>query len=602
MTIEYITLGGYLIILVLLGLAFRRMATTMSDFVRGGGRGTWWLVGSSMTMAGISAFTFTGNGSAAFEAGPTFLIIYVANCAAYLIGWLFLGAWYRQTRAYTVADVIRGRFGTAVEQFSVYSGLALAPLSSAIQLWALAMFTSAVFGFPLTTTIIVIGGVVVAYSTLGGRWAVMATDFVQGVLMMAITTVMAFLALKHIGGIGEFFSHFTDPRFVDDFRLVKEPGQFNNDRFTWKWIIVIFLMQIQGQISLNTAGRFLAVKDGREASRASLLAFVFMFLGSIIWFVPPMVARFMYGDEIMAQDLSNPSESAYAYIALQLLPNGLMGIMIAAMFSATMSSMDSGLNVQAGVIVRNLIPRLRSGLGLKPDISDRAQMLVCYISTLLIGGFIIICAILFARQKEIILFDAFLLIGSVIGLPLAFPKLMGLWIKRIPFWSYFVIFGACMAPSLVSFYDSRVNGLGWTIQDRAMWIFIWGTLATFLCIALNRFSSKKQKEQIEAFFVTMHTPVDFEKEIGQSTDYAQARLIGVCTLLMAAASSLLLLVPNDLAGRLWIIAIVLSIASVGAGLMLYSRRHRPASPPEGLLEELQPETPLNPSSPEKTEP
>lgn len=592
MTIEYLTLGGYLIILVLLGLAFRRMATTMSDFVRGGGRGTWWLVGSSMTMAGISAFTFTGNGSAAFEAGPTFLIIYVANCAAYLIGWLFLGAWYRQTRAYTVADVIRARFGTAVEQFSVYSGLALAPLSSAIQLWALAMFTTAVFGFPLTTTIIVIGGVVVAYSTLGGRWAVMATDFVQGVVMMSITTVMAILALQHIGGIGQFLSYFSDPRFADDFRLVKEPGQFNNDRFTWKWILVIFFMQIQGQISLNTAGRFLAVKDGREAARGSLLAFILMALGSFIWFIPPMVARFMYGDEILAQDLSNPSESAYSYIALQLLPNGLMGIMIAAMFAATMSSMDSGLNVQVGVIVRNLIPRLRSALGLNPDISNRAQMLVCYTSTVVIGAFIIICAILFARQKEIILFDAFLLIGSVIGLPLAFPKLMGLWIKRIPFWSYFVIFGACMAPSVVSFYDVRINDVSWTIQDRAMWIFIWGTIATLLCMALSRFSSARQRKQINEFFVTMHTPVDFDKEIGESTDHAQAKLVGVSTLLMAAATSLLLLVPNDLTGRLWILGIVLSIGLIGALLLLYARRHRPGPPAESLLDELQPETPL----------
>ncbi len=602
MTVEYLTLGGYLIILVLLGLGFRRMAATMSDFVRGGGRGTWWLVGSSMTMAGISAFTFTGNGSAAFEAGPTFLIIYVANCTAYLIGWLFLGAWYRQTRAYTVADVIRARFGTAVEQFSVYSGLALAPLSSAIQLWALAMFTTAVFGFPLTTTIIVIGGVVVAYSTLGGRWAVMATDFVQGVVMMSITTVMAILALYHIGGLGQFFSYFTDPRFVDDFRLVKEPGQFNNDRFTWQWIIVIFLMQIQGQISLNTAGRFLAVKDGREASRASLLAFILMFAGSIIWFIPPMVARFMYGDEIMAQDLSNPSESAYSYIALQLLPNGLMGIMIAAMFAATMSSMDSGLNVQVGVIVRNLIPRLRSGLGLNPDISNRAQMLICYISTLLIGGFIVICAILFARQQEIILFDAFLLIGSVIGLPLAFPKLMGLWIKRIPFWSYFVIFGACMAPSLVSFYDSRINGISWTIQERAMWIFIWGTAATLVCMALNRFSTAKQREQIDEFFETMHTPVDFDKEIGDSTDHAQAKLVGVSTLFMAAAASFLLFLPNDWTGRLWIAGIVLSIAAIGMALLLYAKRHRPPEePPESILEELQPETPLAAETATKSE-
>lgn len=571
MTVEFITLGGYFIILLIVGYGFKRMTTTMSDFVRGGARGTWWLAGTSMLMSGISAFTFTGNGSAAFEAGPTFLIIYVANCSAFFLGWWFLGGWFRQTRAYTIADVLRARFGTGVEQFSVYTGLMMSPLASAIQLWALAMFTSAVFDFPMVPTIAVIGGVVVAYSAMGGRWAVMATDFVQGVVLMAITALMAFLALKHIGGIGQFFSYFSDPRFADDYRLIKEPGQFQNDRFTLKWIIVIYFMSIQAQISLTAAGRFLAVKDGREARRAALLAMVMMGLGSLIWFIPPMVARFMYSDEILAQNLTNPSESAYAFLAIKLLPNGLLGIMIAAMFAATMSSMDSGLNSQAGMIVRNLVPRFRSMLGLNPEISQRAEMLICYISTLLLGTFIIGSAILLSQQQEIILFDAFLLMASVIGLPLAFPKLMGLWIKKLPFWSYFLIFGACLLPSLISLYDARVNDSPWTIQDRAMWIFIAGTLATLVCIPFYRIANSAQRQQIEEFFSTMRKPVDFAKEIGGSTDRQQAKLVGSSILLVGGAATFLLLLPNDWQGRLAILVVVGSISSIGFILLRYSK-------------------------------
>ncbi len=572
MHLEYITLGCYLLIIMGLGFGFKSLTKNMSDFVRGGAQGTWWLVGTSMLMSGISAFTFTGNGSAAFDAGPTFLVIYLGNCLSYLIGWVFLGAWFRQTRAYTAADVLRARFGTAVEQFSVYSGLLMAPLNSAIQLWALAMFTSAVFGFPLVPTIVLIGGVVVAYSTVGGKWAVMATDFVQGLVMLAITAIMAFLAIKHIGGIGEFFSNFSDPRFAEDFKLIKDPGQFSNDRFTLKWMIVIFLMSFQYQISLGNVGRYLALKDGREARRASLLAFVLMAVGSCLWFIPPMVARFMHADEVLAQDLANPSESAYAFLAIKLLPTGLLGIMIAAMFAATMSSMDTGLNGQVGTIVRNLVPRLRSALRLNPDISQRAQMLICYISTLLIGAFIISVSVLFANQKEIILFDAYLMIGSIIGLPLAFPKLMGLWIKPLPFFSYFVVFGACLIPSIISFYDAQFNDHSWTIQDRALWIFICGIFATLLCIPLRRLENPKSREKINAFFKTMTTPVDFAKEIGESTDHQQAKLVGYSTFLIGASSSLLLLLPNVWTGRLWILLFSATISGIGIALILYSRR------------------------------
>ncbi len=581
MHLEYITLGAYFIILLALGAGFARLTNNMSDFVRGGGKGTWWLVGSSIVMAGISAFTFTGNGSAAFEGGPTFLIIYVANCTAYFIGWLFLAAWFRQTRAYTHADLLRARFGTAVEQFSAYTGLVLGPLGASIQLWALAMFASAVFDFPLGTTIIVIGSVVLIYSTVGGRWAVMATDFVQGIIMMVITTVVAILAWQHIGGFGNFFSNFSDPRFADDFRLVKEPGQFDNDRFTLKWIIVIFFMVIYHQISLISASRYLAAKDGREAKRASLLACILMAVGSAIWFFPPMVARFMYGDEILAQGMENPAESAYAYIAIKLLPNGLLGILIAAMFAATMSSMDTGLNQQVGIIVRNIIPRLRSGLGLDPEMSNRTQMWICYISTVALGIFVIVGALLFALQREIILFDAYLIISSMVGIPIGLPMLMGLWIKRIPFWSYFVIFGACMIPSLISFYDGYFNDNPWTIQHRAMWIFITGVAATIACVPMWKWAGKKQREHIDEFFETMKTPVDFEAEIGEGTDRAQAKLIGTSATILGASMFLLLLIPNPLVDRMWIFAVAGSVTIVGVLLAIYGRPVKLLHPEEG---------------------
>lgn len=127
------------------------------------------MVGTSMLMSGISAFTFTGNGSAAYSAGPTFLIIYLANIVAFAIGGLFLAGWLRQTRAHTTADVVRMRFGTGVEQFSVVTSALLAPMGAAIQLWALGVFASSAFDLPLGGTIVVMGAIVVFYSTTGGK-------------------------------------------------------------------------------------------------------------------------------------------------------------------------------------------------------------------------------------------------------------------------------------------------------------------------------------------------------------------------------------------------------------------------------------------------
>jgi SSS family solute:Na+ symporter len=562
MQIEYLTLVVYLILLLALGAYFSRFNKNLSDFIRGGAQGTWWMVGMSMFISGISAFTFTGNASAAYDAGPTLLIIYLANVISYGVSALFLARWFRQTRALTLADIIRSRFGVPMEQFSVYIGIVMAPIAGSIQLWALAEFARSTFGFPLKTTIVVIGTIVILYSTTGGKWAVMATDFVQGLIMTVITIVVAVLALNEIGEIGSFFSYFSDPRFAEDFKFVKDPGQFPDNKFTWHWIIVIFLMQFYGQISLSSAGRFLVAKDGREASRGSWFAMGLMALGSLIWFIPPMVGRFLYEADINALDVDNPSAGSYAFIALKVLPDGLVGIMIAAMFAATMSSMDTALNGQVGIIVRNLIPRIREKMG-KPALEPAAEMWLCRFLTVVLGCVLIGYSLLWVLQKDIVLFDAYLAIGAIIGIPLGFPMLAGLWFKKLWKWSYFAIISACLLPSAYAFYDSKVHGIDWSIQERAMWVFIFGAIATGICVLLSKRNDEAYVKQEETFFETMAKPIDFETEIGDSFDGRQLVVMGNASLVLGGLLGLIVLIPNPLWGRLLAAGVSGSIVFVG---------------------------------------
>lgn len=574
MIIEYITLGAYLGLLPVLGFLFGKVNQNLSDYVRGGAQATWWLAGMSMMMAGTSAFTFTGNASAAFLAGPTVLAIYAANVSALILSGFFLGARFRQTRAYTVADVIRTRFGTSVEQFAAYTGLFLTPVGAAIQLWALSVFASTTFNLPLTVCVVGIGIVVVLYSTTGGKWAVMATDFVQGVILFAITLLVAILCYQKIGGFGAFFSFFTDERFIADFTFVKPEGAFPSDNFSLKWIVVIFFITFYHQVGMNSADRFLVVKDGLEAKRAAFFAAGLMLLGTLIWFFPPMVARFLYGEEIMAQGVADPANTSYSFIAQKVLPNGLMGVMIAAMFAATMSSMDSGLNRQVGIIARNVLPGLRTLLGRTEAMSPKAEVTMCKIMTLVLGGIIIGFSLMFAFNKEIVLFEAYLTINSIIGIPLLFPLLVGFWVKALPRWSYYAIFGISLLPSLYSFYDRYAHGVSWSIQDRAMWIFVFGLAGTLITMPFYRYSSPAYRARVEEFFRLVKTPVDFAAEVGASRTAWQLRLLGWSTLGIGMAFLLFLLVPNTLAGRLGVGFVSGFTLLTGGLLLLGERRER----------------------------
>lgn len=568
MTLEYITLGIYFAVLLLVGTLFAKFNKNLSDFVRGGARGKWWIVGTSITMAGISAFTFTGNGSAAFNAGPSLLVIYAANLAGYALGGFVLARWYRQTRALTGADVVRARFGTGPEQFYAYVGVILTPLTAALQLWALAVFVSSVFNLSLHLTIIVVGIIVIVYSVSGGVWAVMATDVVQGIVLYGITLIMAVLALNHIGGIGSFFEYFSRPEFQSLGAFFKEPGEFPNNQFTIQWALVVFIMQFMGQVQLASAGRYLTVKDGREASWAAWWAFALMALGSAVWFIPPIVGRFLYQEQIMALPMNDPATAAYAIVAINLLPNGLLGIMIAAMFAATMSSMDSGLNGQTGVIMNNLVGRIREAMKLGP-IGDRLTVRLCRLISTALGVLIIILSLLLASQESIRLFDVSLLIAALIGMPMVLPLFFGIFIRRLPSWSYFVIALGAALPSFYAFLGEKLWGMpAWSIQERGSSVLGFGILGLIVCKSLVRLSSERHKERERRFFERMTTPVDFEAEVGGSTDRTQALLIGRVLVLMAVLLCLLFLLPNAWSGRFVILTFVLFIGLVG-GLLLW---------------------------------
>jgi len=569
MTVEYTTILIYFAFLVALGFLVSRMNTSVSDYVRGGAKGTWWVVGSSMFVGGISAFTFTGNASAAYSAGPTFLVIYGANTVGYLVC-MIIGPWFRQTRAQTWADVLHDRFGVPVEQFSAVIGVVLSPLAAGIQLYALSIFAASILGLPVILLIFILGGVAIAYSTMGGRWGVMVTDFIQGVLLFGMTLLVFFLSLKAVGGFETFFNYFSDPRFADDFKFVKEPGEFHQDKFTLKWIIVIFFVQISGFINLGSAGRFLSVKDGSSARKASMLAALLMLLGSIIWFVPPMVARFLFEAEIQGLDLKEPATSSYSFIAEKLLPNGLMGLMLAAMFAATMSSLDTSLNGMTGVIVKNIIPWIRSKFRL-PEMSSKQGLLWCQIATLALGVAIISVAVLFSRQQELELFDAFLMISAVIGIPLGLPILLGMWIKRIYWGSYFVIIGIALIPSIYFTYDSSFNDASWSIQDRMIWLYAFGIVGLVIGLPMWRFASKSERIRIDGFFKRMHRPINFAQEIGEENDGIQLKLLGISSLAMGGFVALLALLPNDIAARIQILALASFVAGIGAFLMVAYR-------------------------------
>jgi solute:Na+ symporter, SSS family len=570
--IEYSVIAAYLLLMLVIGVVFKNFNKNSSDYFRGGSQGTWWIVGMSSFMAGISAFTFTGNGGAAFEAGWTVLIIYVANCIGLLLHVLFLAPWFRQMRATTFPEVIRARFGPVTQQ--VYAALAmlLFLIAGAVWLFGLAIFTATAFGLPIHLTIPVLGVVVLFYSTTGGKWAVMAADFVQGLIMMSMTLLIAVLCVARFGGIGGFFAAIEAAGLTHAFRFFKAPGEFPDNAYTLEWIMAMFVVQITLICSAQQAVKYFAVKDGREARRAALLTVVLMALGSLMWFVPPVAARILFAEEVLASGMSKPAEAAFAVASVHLLPVGLIGMMVVAMFSATMSSMDAGLNGNAAMAVRDLLPAICRRLGWKMP-GEPGQILAGRIVTIAFGLAVIALALRLSMMKGKGVFEFVVAMGPLLVVPMSIPMLLCLFIRRVPPWAALASMAATLVPSTMAF----VAETPWTLGEKTLWSLLSGTGVFLLSGLFWGQASSHYRQQVAEFFSTMHRPVDFAAEVGQANDSTQLEIMGRFSVAVGGFVLLLLLAPNPASGRWAIFSLAAFLIGVGLGMIWTARRRAAAA-------------------------
>lgn len=565
-------IGVYLLLLIVIGVASRKLVRNTSDFFRSGSRGTWWLVGSSIFMANFSAWTFTGAAAMAYDYGWSILAIYLFPPLVALVQAWRIGPWFRQLRATTAPEVIRLRFGPVTQQLYAVLQVMNQFMFSAIALYGLAIFMAAFFSVDVRGAIVVLGIVVLVYSTFGGSWAVMSADYVQSLLVIGIVTLTAVLSLWHLGGPAGMLHRIDAAGLEHTFRFFKHPGEAALDKFTPAWVIALGLMGAFDCVSLMNSVRYFAVKDGREARKAALLLAGLSLVGVLVWFLPPMAGRLLFAREIMAAPLDRPAEGAFAITSLQLLPSGMAGLLAVAIIATTLSSMDVGLNRNAAIITREILPWLRRRAGRPPRGDEAGQLRLSRLITLATGVAVILAALYSAGRKNLGIFDIMQIFTSMIVLPITVPMGLALIVRRVPGAAALASVGCGFVASVIGLIDGMALGHPWTFQFSTFVVTGSAAVGFFATMPFWRLSSAAYREQVRQFFARMERPVDFDAEVGEENDRVQLRILGVFVLVAGALSALLLFTAESVRDAGLILAFCAFLWIVGGGMYLAARR------------------------------
>jgi len=583
--IEYVVIVAYLSLIVAVGIVFKKLSSNTDDYFKGGSKGTWWLVGSSAFMSAFSAWTFTGAAGIAYESGFSVMFIFFGNVLGFFVNYLFMGPWLRQMRVTTFPEAIAARFGNTTRDFYAYYEVPVRILYSAMALYGLGIFCSAVFGYDINHVIVVCGIVVLFYSATGGRWAVMATDFLQGLILVPLTLIVAYLCLDAVGGIENLFIKIEERGLGEEYSMVNSATLFGG-AYTWGWASAMMVKQFIVFNSMNAAPRYFSVKDGKEARKAALLCAILMLFGSCIWFLPPITARLLYPDLVMAFDIAKPAEASYAVASIALLPVGLIGLIVVAIVAATMSSMDTGLNTNVAILIKDIYPKLSRLCRWK--VKEETQLLnYGKALTWCMGVLVIFLALYFAQQDGSGIFEIMLKVGTLLSTPITIPLLLGMFIRQTPWWAALLSIACSLSFATMAYVEMPLTYLGfsqaysdsfeWNFQQQLFGVMATGTFGFVISMMFAPSKGSEHRERVDKFFHNMRTPIDFEKEVGAGNDNQQLTLIGRFGAAVTAFVVLLLIIPNPLEGRLAILALAIMIGTISVLMLKAGNKAKAAS-------------------------
>ncbi|NIP94056.1 MAG: sodium/solute symporter, partial [Akkermansiaceae bacterium] len=373
-----------------------------------------WVVGLSIFGTYVSSIGFLGNAGKAFGGNWSSWVFGLSLPIAALIAVRYFVPLYRRGGEISAYFHLEKRFGPWARTYALicYLLAQLARIGTILYLVALAL--SPLTGWDVKTIILLTGLVVTIYTLVGGIEAVIWTDVAQSIVLMAGAVLCAILLVTGMPGGAEQVIRVADGHgkfSLGGFRLDPESLVLPHPTF---WIVLIYGIFINLQnfgIDQSFVQRYLTARSDRDAKFSvwfGALLFLpvstlFFFIGTALFSHDKVDETFLSevraqvaetrlveaGEEVtevaVAEEAARLSEAdigdkALPYFIANRLPIGVAGLLIAAIFAAAMSSMDTSLNSSASLWLCDIHRRY-----LRPAAGERESMTVLYAATLVFG-------------------------------------------------------------------------------------------------------------------------------------------------------------------------------------------------------------------------
>jgi len=376
--IVIVYLGG----MVLIGFWFSKRSNSTDDYFRGGQRVPWVVAGLSIFATMLSALTFMGIPARAYATDASWYLGQLPILLVVPIVVIFYLPKFRKLNITSAYEYLEHRFNLATRLFASLSFILFHIGRIALVLYLPALALSQVSSIDVVTCIVIIGVLCVIYTVMGGIEAVVWTDAVQAVVLMAGALLCMILVFTGVeGGISTVWQ-----TAIDDDKLFQNVNTSFDIKDGTMSFFILFIAFFFNSLVSYTSGqdvvqRYVTTASQKEAKRSLWVTMWMSVIGSLIFFALGVALYAFYKSNPTSLDPAMAkTDGILPFFILSELPVGVSGLLIAAIFAAAQSTVSSSLNSIATTYVTDFHSRVFS-----PDSSDKSRLKVAHLAVVVIG-------------------------------------------------------------------------------------------------------------------------------------------------------------------------------------------------------------------------
>ena len=417
----------YLVAMLGMGIYFMRRENGAEDFFKGGGRIPWWAAGISIYATMLSAITYMAIPAKAYATDWTYYpMLWMIPVVGFPVIWYYL-PYFRRLKAASAYAILEERFNLATRMMAstLFCIFMVARMALVMYLPSLAL--TAVTGIDIYLCIILMGLVTIVYCTMGGVEAVIWGDVVQGCILVG----GAIFAALYLWGNTEGGFSGAWQLAVDNDKMRLFIWSLDYRRVTF-WVAIIGGGIANNLISYTSdqtvIQRYMTTKDEKSAGRSILVnGFMSVFISVAFYFIGTGLYTF-YKTHPSSLDITmQQGDAIFPYFMMSQMPAGIAGLLIAAIFAATMSTISSNINSVSTAFSVDFIQRFR------PSIKDSTLLRVARWTCIVSGLMGLGIALLMATWDIASLLDYFNTIlglltsglGGLFVMAVFFPRIKG---------------------------------------------------------------------------------------------------------------------------------------------------------------------------------